>query len=354
MSARNQFGIILGVLLVLSGAYYFFFTPHSSDLILIGTVDANQVVVSAKISGRVERLAVDEGSPVKVGDLIAELDTAELSAQAQAAGAQFASSRAKVAEMLATEKLTQGTTSSDVVNAQAKAQAARSQLNEALAQLDRVRSDASRVVLLAKEGVASQQQKDQSDADLRAAQARVKTAQDTVASADAEVKAAIARTHQQSAAQSTVASSVAQARSAAAQQAEAETRLGYTRVVSPVTGTVSVRVARQGEVVMAGAPIVTIVDYTDTWVRAAVPETDADHIAIGDVFKVRLPSGVETDGKVILKQAEADFATQRDVSRSKRDIKAIGLKLSIANPGGKFTPGMTAEVIIPKAKLESK
>jgi hypothetical protein len=57
---------------------------------------------------------------------------------------------------------------------------------------------------------------------------------------------------------------------------------------------------------------------------------------------------------VILKQAEADFATQRDVSRSKRDIKAIGLKLSIANPGGKFTPGMTAEVVIPKAKLESK
>ncbi|MDP9269318.1 MAG: efflux RND transporter periplasmic adaptor subunit [Acidobacteriota bacterium] len=354
MSARNQFGIILGVLLVLSGAYYVFFTPHSSDLILIGTVDANQVVVSAKISGRVERLAVDEGTPVKRGDLIAELDTAELNAQAQAAGAQLASSRAKVAEMLATERLTKGTTSSDVVNAQAKAQAARSQLNETLALLDRVRSDAARVMALARDGVASQQQKDQSDADLRAAQARVKTAQDTVASADAEVKAAIARTQQQSAAQSTVASSVAQARSAAAQQAEAETRLGYTRVVSPVTGTVSVRVARQGEVVMAGEPIVTIVDYTDTWVRAAVPETDADHIAIGDVFKVRLPSGVETDGKVILKQAEADFATQRDVSRSKRDIKAIGLKLSIANPGGRFTPGMTAEVVIPKSKLESK
>src|SRR5205823_514677 len=78
LSARNKFGIILGILLVLAGAYYFFFLPHSSDLVLIGTVDANQVVVSAKIPGRVERLAVDEGTPVKTGDLIAELDTAEL------------------------------------------------------------------------------------------------------------------------------------------------------------------------------------------------------------------------------------------------------------------------------------
>jgi HlyD family secretion protein len=354
LSARNKFGIILAVLLVLAGAYYFFFLPHSSDLVLIGTVDANQVVVSAKIAGRVERLAVDEGTAVKTGDLIAELDTAELNAQAQAAGAQLASLNAQVAQTRATEASTKGTTSSDVANAQAKAQAARSQLNEAVADLDRVQTDHVRIVALAKEGVASQQQKDQSDAELRAAQAHVKAAQDNVGSADAEVKAAEARMHQQSAAQNTVASTVAQAQSAAAQEAEAKTRLGYTRVISPVTGTISVRVARQGEVVMAGEPIVTVVDYSDTWVRAAVPETYADHIAIGDVFKVRMPSGVETDGKVIVKQAEADFATQRDVSRSKRDIKAIGLKLAIANPGGRFTTGMTAEVLIPQSKLESK
>jgi multidrug resistance efflux pump len=340
VSYRNKFAILLGILLVLAALYYFFFVPHSSDLVLIGTVDANQVVVSPKIAGRIERLAVDEGTPVKAGDLIAELDTAELNAQAQAA-------QAKVAETRATEMLTQGTTSSDVVNARAKAQAARSDKNEAQAQFDRVQTDHKRIVALAAAGVASQQQKDQIDADLRAAQARVKAAQDAVTSADAEVKAAIARTHQQRAAQSDVAATVAQAQ-------EAETRLGYTRVVAPVTGTVSVRVSRQGEVVMAGEPIVTIVDYTDTWVRVSIPETEADHIQIGDVLKVQLPSGVEVPGKVILKQAEADFATQRDVSRSKRDIKAIGLKLSIDNPGGRYTPGMTAQVLIPKSKLESK
>jgi multidrug resistance efflux pump len=340
VSARNRFGIILGVVLVLSAAYYFLTTSLSGDLVLIGTVDANQVVVSAKIPGRIERLAVDEGTAVKAGDLVAELDTAELSAQAQAA-------QARVAETRATERLTKGTTTSDVVNAQARAQAARSDLSEAQAQLERVRTDNVRIVALAREGVASQQQKDQSEAEMKAAQARVAAAQDAVRAADAEVTAAIARTHQQGAAQSNVAATRAQAQEAAA-------RLGYTRVVSPVTGTVSVRVARQGEVLMAGAPIVTIVDYSQTWVRAAIPETYADRIQLGDTLPVRLPSGACIDGKVILKQAEADFATQRDVSRSKRDIKAIGLKLLIENPGGKYTPGMTAEVLIPKSRLESK
>jgi HlyD family secretion protein len=340
VSARNKLGMILGVVLVLAALYYWLFVPHSSDLVLVGTVDANQVVVSAKIPGRIERLAVDEGSAVKVGDLVAELDTAELSAQVQAA-------TARVAETRATEQLTRGTTSSEVVNAQARAQAARSDLAEAQAQLERVRTDNVRIVALAKEGVASQQQKDQSEAEMKAAQARVSAAQDAVRAADAAVKTAVARTHQSQAAQSTVAATRAQA-------SEAETRLGYTRVVSPVTGTVSVRVARQGEVVMAGAPIVTVVDYTQTWVRAAVPETYADRIQIGDTLTVRLPSGAEIPGKVILKQAEADFATQRDVSRSKRDIKAIGLKLLIENPAGRYTPGMTAEVLVPKAKLEAK
>ncbi len=54
---------------------------------LIGIVDANQVIVSSKIMGRVEKLYVDEGSKVKAGDLIAEIDSAELEAQKNAAQA---------------------------------------------------------------------------------------------------------------------------------------------------------------------------------------------------------------------------------------------------------------------------
>jgi pyruvate/2-oxoglutarate dehydrogenase complex dihydrolipoamide acyltransferase (E2) component len=54
-------------------------------LILEGVVDANQVVVSPKVQGILERLNVDEGSSVRAGELTATLDTAELDAEMQAA-----------------------------------------------------------------------------------------------------------------------------------------------------------------------------------------------------------------------------------------------------------------------------
>ena len=155
---------------------------------------------------------------------------------------------------------------------------------------------------------------------------------------------ALANTHQAHAAQSTVASTRAQLANAEAQLKEAEVRLGYTKVYAPVSGTVSVRAAREGEVLTAGQPIVTIVDFGDTWVRAAIPETQADHIGIGDTLRIRLPGGTVTSGKVFFKSPEADFATQRDVSRRKRDIKTIVLKVRLDNPKGAYAPGMTADV----------
>src|SRR5215469_8230110 len=67
VSQRNKFFGFLGVLLVIAAIYYFVSTDRTSDLVLIGTVDANQIVVSPKIMGLVERLAVDEGDQVKAG-----------------------------------------------------------------------------------------------------------------------------------------------------------------------------------------------------------------------------------------------------------------------------------------------
>ena len=58
-------------------------------------------------------------------------------------------------------------------------------------------------------------------------------------------------------------------------------------------------------------------------------------------------------GEVIFKAVEGDYATQRDVSRRKRDIKTIGLKLKVDNPDGELVPGMTAEVLLPKDLTQS-
>ena len=353
MNPRNRIFALLGALTVIAALYWWFSTPHSGDVVLIGTVDANQVVVSAKIMGRIEKLNVDEGSQVQAGDVIAVLDTAELEAQKRAAAEAAASMESKVAETRHTEVQTTGEAQSGVANAQARLQASRSSLKQAEAQLVKVEADNRRTVGLAEQGIASKQDLDRSNADLSAQQAAVASLRDQVRAAQADLATAEARLHQIQVARSNVLSTEAQAKQAEAQLNEASTRLGYTNVLAPVSGTVSVRVARQGEVVNPGSPIVTIVDLSDTWVRAYMPETEATNIGIGDSVRVSLPSGQIVQGKVILKGAEADFATQRDVSRSKRDIKTVGLKIAVPNPDKTLVPGMTADVLVSPDQLKA-
>lgn len=353
MSARNRFFILLGIIFVISLIYYVFSADHSKDLVLIGTVDSNQVIVSAQVEGRIQKLLVDEGTPVKAGDLIAVLDPSELKTQDAAAAATITSLQNKVAEMEHTEKSTSGSTSSDVANARAKLSSAQAQLMQARATLDRTESDSRRTVELAKAGVASDQDRVQAETNLRAAQAALQAQQEFVKAAEADLNSAVARTQQANAARSTVQSTQAELKNAIAQKNQAAVRLAYTNVYAPVSGTVSVRAARQGEVVNIGAPIVTIVDLTDTWVRTAIPETYADHIGYGDMLRVRLPGGTITSGQVFFKGVEGDFATQRDVSRRKRDIKTIVLKVRLDNPKGAFVPGMTAEVLVSPEQTKS-
>lgn len=348
MSARGKFFILLGVLLVIATVYYFLSTDHSSDMVLVGTVDANQIVVSPKITGIIERLTVNEGDEVKAGDTIAVLDSQELTADQQAAQALLKSLRSQVAQTRATEVQTMGETSSGVVNAEARLRAAQATLAQAEADLQRVEADSSRAINLAKQGIFSTQQADEAQAQLKAQQAVVRAAQDQVHAAQADLDTAVARTHMAHAATSTVAATRAQALNAEAQLEAAEARLGYTKVVAPVNGIVTIRAAREGEVVNPGQPIVIITDLSDTWVRAAIPETDAVNLGLNDPLKVRLPSGDVIPGKVIYKAPEADFATQRDVSRRKRDIKAIVLKVQVDNSKKTLVPGMTAEVLVPE------
>ena len=73
--------------------------------------------------------------------------------------------------------------------------------------------------------------------------------------------------------------------------AAATARFDQTRIFAPASGIVTLRAARQGEVVNPGSPIVTLFDLSSTWVDADVEETYADLIAMGQTLRVRLPSG---------------------------------------------------------------
>jgi HlyD family secretion protein len=352
VSVRNKFLIILGVIFSISLTYYLLSTPRNNDLILIGTVDSNQVIVSPQIEGRLAKLLVDEGTQVKQGDLIAVIDPSELEAQERAAAATIDSLRSKVAETQSTMQAMQGSTTSSVANAQARLQSVRAQLLQAEATLERTESDSRRMIALAKEGVASDQDRVQAETSLAAQNALVQSLKNQVSASEADLNMAIANTHQAHAAESTVESTRGQVANAESMLKQAEVRLGYTKIYAPVSGTVSVRAAREGEVLNVGQAIVTIVDLGDTWVRAAIPETNADHIGLGDTLRVRLPGGTLTSGKVFFKSAEADFATQRDVGRRKRDIRTIVLKVRLDNPKGAYVPGMTAEVLVSPDQLK--
>jgi HlyD family secretion protein len=63
----KKFLVLVGIIFCIALFYFIFFNDHSSDLQLIGIVDANQVIVGPRIMGRIEKLAVDEGSEVHAG-----------------------------------------------------------------------------------------------------------------------------------------------------------------------------------------------------------------------------------------------------------------------------------------------
>ena len=94
-----------------------------------------------------------------------------------------------------------------------------------------------------------------------------------------------------------------------------------------------------------GQAIVTLIDPDDLWVRADVEESYIDRIHLGDEMTVRLPSGAEREGTVFYRGVDADYATQRDVSRTKRDIKTFEIRLRCDNADRSLAVGMTAYVI---------
>jgi HlyD family secretion protein len=347
VNARNRVFLILGILTVGSLIFYFLTTPHSSELQVIGTVDANEVVVSSKIPGIVETLTVKEGDHVKAGQLIATIESKDLDAALKAAQETAAGDKWKLREAMETERQNRGETDSGTLAAQAQVTAAEATLAQAQAQFEHQQADTSRTVALAKQGIMSTQSMDEAVTSLNAARAAVNTAKGNVSTAEANLRQARAHELLTQVSARTVDETRDTAANAEALANEAAADASYAQIVAPVDGTINVWAARQGEVVQAATPIVTIMDQSQTWVYAPVPETDADMVKLGDKLRVVMPSGATVWGPVISKMTEADFATERDVSRTKRDIKTVQLKLLIPNPGEEFVPGMTAQIYIP-------
>jgi multidrug resistance efflux pump len=283
-----------------------------ADLVLTGVVTTNDVIVSSQVGGRVSRLMVTEGATVAPNDIIATLEPGELQADrafyarsAEAVAAQVEASRAELA-------------------------AAAAQDSEARANLTNAQRVFDRQQALVAAGGVTEQELDAARTALTVARARADAAERQVANR----QSALTASQQQQAA-------------ATAQTAKANVRLTYTEITAPSAGVVDVRAARVGEVVTAGQPIVTLVNPDSLWVRADIEETYIDRVKLGDTLIVRLPSGAERRGTVIYRGVDADFATQRDVSRTKRDIKTFQIRLRVDNSDRRLAVGMTSYVLVP-------
>lgn len=343
----------LVVIFVIALIVYYVSTPRGNDIPLIGVVDGNEVIVSPQITGRIVKLTVDEGSEVKEGDLIAQLDPKELEASLEAAKANVATLEGSVREAEHNYTWTEDQTGASLEQAGATVTATNAQLGQAKAQLWRDQSDLDRIQKLFDKGEISAQDRDHAQAAVQMDEANLQMIQDSVKAQQAAVNVAQANRKQTDVRKSALNSAIAQLEQARANEVATATQLAYTRIEAPINGIVSVRVAKQGEVVAQGAPIVTLVDIDHLWVRADVEETYVDRIQMGQKMKVQLPSGDIIEGAVFFKGVESDYATQRDVSRTKRDIKTFAIKISVPNPGRRLFMGMTATALLPQTEKKS-
>jgi HlyD family secretion protein len=342
-----KFFRFLAVIFILALGVYYFTTPHGSDLPLTGVVDGNEVIVSPQITGRIINLTVDEGSQVKKGDLIAELDPKELQANLQAAQANVSSLEAQVNAANHNYTWINDQTGAAIEQAKDRVTSSNSQLQQAEAQLALDQSDLQRMQGLYDKKEISAQDYDHAVTTVKMAQANVDALKKSSEAEAAALTEAQANRKQVDVRQSDITSTEAQLRQALADAAQVAAQLGYAKIYAPSDGIVSVRAAKQGEVVAEGAPIVVLVDVNHLWVRADVEETYIDDVKFGQTMRVRLPSGDILEGQVFFKGVENDFATERDVSRTKRDIKTFAIKVSLPPDDGRLFMGMTATVLLP-------
>ncbi len=333
--------------IALAGGVAAFAWPRDETLALTGIVTTDDVVIAPQIGGRIGRLTVREGDAVASGQVVAILEPVELEADRAYYAHAAEELGAQVEQSAAALRYQERDAATQVAQAAANLAAAQAQLAEARASLEDARLTFEREEALFRDGAASAQDHDRARTAREAADARRASYERQVEARRAALAQAQAGADQVALRRSALEASRAQRRAAEAQETKAEVRLGYANVTAPSAGVVDVRAALPGEVVTPGQAILTLVDPDDLWVRVDVEETYIDRIHLGDRFTVRLPSGATRQGTVVFRGVDAGFATQRDVSRTKRDIRTFEVRLRVPNADRALAVGMTGTVLLP-------
>ena len=344
---RKRAVLLLVLLLAAGGGTYAYRRMAPAALVLTGIVTTNDVIVSPQIAGQLGQLLVTEGDVVKKDQLVAVIVPDELKADTAYFAQNVEGMSSQIRESEAALRLQERQTVDQIRQAESTLGSLEAQAEAAAADVEQARTTYTRTQNLSRQNVVSAQELDAARTALTTAQGKLDALKKQIDAQRATVALARSSAEQTAVRRSQVQTSEHMKQAASAQSAKASVRLRYTEIHAPIDGIVDVRAARVGEVVSPGQPIVTLINPDDLWVRADVEESYIDRVRRGDKLTVRLPSGAEREGTVIYIGADAGFATQRDVSRTKRDIKTFEVRLRVDNTDRRLAVGMTAYVLMP-------
>jgi HlyD family secretion protein len=344
---RRTWLVLVASVLVVGALLVRHFALAPAPLVLTGIVTTQDVIMSPQIGGRVSKLLVKEGDSVVSDQLLAVIAPDELKAEevyyAQSAEG-FAVQVQQGEEAL---RYQQREAAQQIAQATAVLAAAEAQRTEAAADFENAKTEFAHVQALEKSGAVSSQQVDRERTTFETDKAKLDAAERQLDAQKAALALARAAEDQVAMKRSALSATEHEQAAAAAQTQKATVRVGYSEVRAPTGGVVDVCAVRGGENVAAGQALMTLVDPDDLWIRADVEETYIDRVRIGDTLTVRLPSGEARQGTVFYRGVDAGFATQRDVSRTKRDIKTFEIRLRVDNRDRRLAVGMTAYVLFP-------
>jgi HlyD family secretion protein len=338
-----------------------------------GRIEGDDAAVAAKTAGRIREITVREGDRLEAGQVIAVLDDEQIRAREQQATAAVRQAEARVRlarhqiavlqEALQQSHLAVDQARADaqgrVNEAEARVASAEAQLAQAEASHAQARWDREALTrLFQRELVAeqdarrAQHNEEAQAAVVVAARRQVEAARGALTAAQASLVNPAIRASQAAAvqgqilqAQADIAAAEADAERARAQLDEAQANRRDLRVVSPFAGTVATRTAEPGEVVMAGTPIVTLVNLSEVYLRAFVPEGQIGRVRVGQPARVYLDSAPATPIEALVSRVdpEASFTPENTYFREDRVKQVVGVKLQLRGAVGFAKPGMPAD-----------
>src|SRR5665213_572393 len=269
----------------------------------------NQANVIPKISAPVRRILVNRGDHVRVGQLLAELETGDLAAAAEESKHQYEQTQA------ASQTLTGATVAEDRAKAESDVKSAQQALDTAQKLYDNR-------VALQREGALAQKLVDDAKVALVQAQSQFDVAQRHLHGFNQVSQREAIRGSQE------------QVAAAKAHYESGLVQASYGQIRSPISGIISDRSIYPGELAASGSPLVSIVDISQVVARANIPIKEATAISVGRPARITGPDG-DLAGKVTVVSPAVDPNTT-----------TVEVWVQLPNPGEKLKPGGTVRVSI--------